>query len=341
MHITKTFMRIMLVAVAFAMLAVPAEAKWKKVPKVDNFILFQDYSGSMAMHHEAYKKVKIVMAKDVLFKLNEMTPELGYNASLHTFAPFSELQPMGPYDKSAMTNAISKIDTDYEIFGRLTPMGPGIADLRPVLDTLSGRTAIIMLSDGRHNKGVDPVAEATAIYNSYPNVCFHIISFAEDDYGKEILEAIAALNDCSCGVVEGNTLLEDSAAVEEFLKCALYDLVNVCDSETIMFRSIQFDFDRSFIREDMKPILDEAAMIIMENDCNYELAGHTCNIGTVEYNQGLSERRAASVKEYLVGRGVSAMKLTTVGYGELQPKYDNSTREGRRLNRRVEIRVLP
>ncbi|TVM17340.1 hypothetical protein DPQ33_09150 [Oceanidesulfovibrio indonesiensis] len=337
----KSFVRIMLLLLAVTFMAVPAEAKWKKVPKVDNFILFQDYSGSMAMHHEAYKQVKIAMSKKVLNRLNEMTPELGYNASLHTFAPFAEMLAMGPYDKSAMSSAIGKIQTDYPIFGRLTPMGPGIAELRPVLDNLSGKTAIIMLSDGRHNKGVDPVAEATAIYNSYPNVCFHVISFAENDYGREILESIAALNDCSCGVIEGAQLMEDDVALEDFLKCALYDLVNVCDSEVIMFRSIQFDFDRSFIRDDMRPILDEAAQIILENDCNYELAGHTCNIGTEQYNQGLSERRAASVKDYLVGRGVDSAKLTTVGYGELQPKYDNSTREGRRLNRRVEIRVLP
>ncbi len=341
MRIKGSIFSMLLMAIFVLAIAMPAEAKWKKVPKVDNFILFQDHSGSMAMKHKAIKEVKIVMSQQVLFDMNDMIPELGYNAALMTFAPFAEYQPMGPYDKMAMSNAIGKIKTKYRIFQRLTPMGPGLMDLRPVLDTLSGKTAIFLLSDGVHNKGIDPVAEATAIYNTYPNVCFHVISFADTSYGKSVLEAIAALNDCSCGVADGPALREDAVAMEEFLKCALYDLVNVCDSEVIMFRSIQFDFDKSNIKPEMMPILDEAASIIMENDCNYELAGHTCSIGTERYNQGLSERRAASVMSYLTGKGVNPGSLRAIGYGELQPKFDNNTREGRRLNRRVEIRVLP
>lgn len=341
MRIKGSVFSVLLMVACVLAIALPAEAKWKKVPKVDNFILFQDHSGSMAMTGKAVKEQKIVMSKQVLFDMNDMIPELGYNAALLTFAPFKEYVKMGKYDKKSMSAGIEKIKTDYKIFQRLTPMGPGLMDLRPVLDTLSGKTAIFLLSDGEHNKGIDPVAEATAIYNTYPNVCFHIVSFADTEYGKSVLDAIAALNDCSCGVKVGAQLREDAVAMENFLKCALYDLVNVCDGEVIMFRSIQFDFDKSNIKPEMMPILDEAASMIKANDCNYEIAGHTCSIGSEKYNQGLSERRAASVVKYLSGKGVNTGKLRSVGYGELKPKHDNKTREGRRLNRRVEIRVLP
>ena len=348
MRLGTKILNLVVLALLVMCLAVPAQAKLKPVPKIDNFILFQDYSGSMAMRYTAGQylqkneplKRKIVLSKDLLFALNDHLPELGYNGSLHTFAPFSELQAMGPYSTSSMESAIAKIDTDYEIFQRRTPMGYGIADLRPVLDGLSGKTAIVLLSDGRHNEGIDPVEQAQNIYASYPNVCFHVVSFADEDYGKSVLEQIAALNACSCELVNGYDLLMDQAALEAWAQCVFYDLVNVCDGEVIVFRSIQFDFDRSYIRNDMKPILDEAIAIINENDCSYELEGHTCSIGSEAYNQGLSERRANSVKDYLAENGVDVSRLTAVGYGELQPKYDNSTREGRRMNRRVDIKVI-
>jgi outer membrane protein OmpA-like peptidoglycan-associated protein len=70
-----------------------------------------------------------------------------------------------------------------------------------------------------------------------------------------------------------------------------------------------------------------------------EIEGHTCSIGTAEYNLALGDRRATSVKDYLTSRGVSADRLRTVSYGEERPKYDNSREETRRLNRRAALTV--
>lgn len=69
-----------------------------------------------------------------------------------------------------------------------------------------------------------------------------------------------------------------------------------------------------------------------------EVDGHTDSIGTEAYNQKLSERRAASVKAYLVKKGIAADRINTTGYGESKPVADNKTREGRAQNRRVEVR---
>jgi OOP family OmpA-OmpF porin len=69
------------------------------------------------------------------------------------------------------------------------------------------------------------------------------------------------------------------------------------------------------------------------------IEGHTCNIGTAEYNLALGERRAKAVRDYLVSRGVAADRLNTVSFGEEQPKYDNSREETRRLNRRAALVV--
>lgn len=345
MRCTKALFHVMVAALSIVMIAGAAEAKMKMVPKVDNFILVQDYSGSMAMRYAAENmsgtsKSKIVMSKEVLQRLNDRVPDLGYMASLHTFAPFSELLGMAKYAKKPMADSIDKIKTDYPIWQRRTPMGNGLSSLRPVLDTLSGKTAVIVVSDGEENQGKSAVAEAQAIYSAYPNVCFHVISFADSKKGKAVLEKIAALNACSCPIQSGVELSASDTAMDEFLKCALYDMVNICSSETIMFRTVQFNFNKSDIRKDMKPILDEAVNIIKANDCNYILEGHTCSIGSDAYNLKLSQRRAGSVKDYLSKKGVNPMTLQTIGYGESRPKADNKTEEGRRLNRRVEIRVV-
>ena len=70
-----------------------------------------------------------------------------------------------------------------------------------------------------------------------------------------------------------------------------------------------------------------------------EIEGHTCNIGTAEYNLALGDRRANAVKDYLVSRGIGADRLRTVSYGEERPKYDNAREETRRLNRRAALTV--
>jgi outer membrane protein OmpA-like peptidoglycan-associated protein len=70
-----------------------------------------------------------------------------------------------------------------------------------------------------------------------------------------------------------------------------------------------------------------------------QIEGHTCNIGTAEYNLALGDRRANSVRDYLMSRGIAAGRLSTVTYGEERPKHDNSREETRRLNRRAALVV--
>ena len=107
--------------------------------------------------------------------------------------------------------------------------------------------------------------------------------------------------------------------------------------ETITF-SLNFGFDKAAITDEMVPVLEQAKMILEEEPgTTYEIAGHTDSTGPEAYNQGLSERRAAAVVNWMTANGISADRLEPKGYGENSPKYDNGTKEGRRLNRRVEI----
>ena len=108
----------------------------------------------------------------------------------------------------------------------------------------------------------------------------------------------------------------------------------------IVLRSVHFDFDKAAIRADAKPILDEAASTLKdEGDVSVVVAGHTDSIGTDQYNLKLSKRRAEAVKQYLVGQGINASRLTVEGFGESQPVASNDTADGRAQNRRVELNV--
>lgn len=111
-------------------------------------------------------------------------------------------------------------------------------------------------------------------------------------------------------------------------------------TELTIGSDILFAFDSSVIRESAKPTLAKVVRALANNpDESVHIAGHTCDIGTDEYNQGLSERRAASVKEYLVKSGISEDRITTEGFGESDPLVPNENEAARKLNRRVELTI--
>jgi len=106
------------------------------------------------------------------------------------------------------------------------------------------------------------------------------------------------------------------------------------------FEDVHFGFDRFTLRPGATRILDEAIAAMNEDgSLNLTIEGHTCNIGTSEYNQALGERRSTAVRDYLTGRGIAASRLATVTFGEERPMHDNAREETRRLNRRAALVV--
>ena len=104
------------------------------------------------------------------------------------------------------------------------------------------------------------------------------------------------------------------------------------------FDIILFDFDRFELKPQYYAVLDEIALMLSRNpDTTIELKGHTDNVGTPEYNQILSEKRAKTVKNYLVQKGVEKDRLFPVGFGYTINQTSNESETGRALNRRVEM----
>jgi outer membrane protein OmpA-like peptidoglycan-associated protein len=102
--------------------------------------------------------------------------------------------------------------------------------------------------------------------------------------------------------------------------------------------SILFDFDSAALRPDAERTLEELAQVLLAYASRpARVEGHTDSIASDSYNQGLSERRAASVVSWLTAHGVAANRLQSAGLGESRPVADNATAAGRQQNRRVEV----
>ncbi|NLI82180.1 MAG: OmpA family protein [Deltaproteobacteria bacterium] len=104
---------------------------------------------------------------------------------------------------------------------------------------------------------------------------------------------------------------------------------------------IYFDFDKWTIKSESEKSLSEIVKLMKGYpDLAVEIQGHTDSVGTREYNQKLSEKRAGAVRAYLIQHGIQQSRMASRGYGLDQPVASNDTEEGRALNRRVELKKL-
>lgn len=149
----------------------------------------------------------------------------------------------------------------------------------------------------------------------------------------------AAVGGAAGGVI-GNYMDKQAEEMEKDLEGAKIERVG--EGIKVTFESgILFDVNKSDIRPDAEAELTKLAEILVKyGDTDILLEGHTDSTGDENYNQALSERRAAAVKAFLVMHGVKGVRMTTMGYGESQPIADNETVEGRQANRRVEVAIM-
>lgn len=151
--------------------------------------------------------------------------------------------------------------------------------------------------------------------------------------------------DCWLEQQEENFQPDDIAACRDAVYAALAELEAPVTEELpdriSLAADVLFEFDRAVVRPEFTAELDAAAELLLANpDVTVRIDGHTDNVGTLEYNQGLSERRAEAVAAYLAAAGVDRGRMTVAGFSFTQPVADNATPEGRALNRRVEIDLI-
>lgn len=118
--------------------------------------------------------------------------------------------------------------------------------------------------------------------------------------------------------------------------------VNQNDLLITMTSQTAFDFDSTQIKPGFYATMDKIANVVVRyGKTQLTIVGHTDNVGSNQYNQTLSERRAKAVNDYLINKGILLQRLEFLGRGETAPRATNATEEGRRLNRRVEIIIEP
>ena len=146
------------------------------------------------------------------------------------------------------------------------------------------------------------------------------------------------------GGVVGYQLDQQIRELDEATEGTGVDVTETPDGTGILVNlpDVTFAVDSTTISPSFRAALDEVAASLQKYPNSLvDVMGHTDSTGSDAYNLDLSRRRAESVANYLVSRGTNRARIATVGYGEQYPRADNTTEQGRALNRRVEIRITP
>lgn len=325
MRRTSIFM--MLIVLSFAAYGV-ANAAEELTRAVESFDFFIDGSSSMSEGN---------LGK-VLRQVNDKIPELGYPESgIHTFAPESMVLDFELYSRSRFADGIDKIMNKFPD-GKNTSLGKGFDFYGPMYSDMLRKGAVIVFTDGSYGSGRDSLNEAKIFYLTQPDMCLHFVSFAKSDKAQQLINDMSSISECTVSVL-ATDLIDNTENVEDFVRRVFYDAREVPDPVIdFVMLSIPFGFDSAALDENTAKVADAVVeRLKSQPNLHLKIEGFTCILGPVAYNLDLSKRRAASVKNYIVNAGVEPSRIETGGFGIDMPRYDNNTREGRSLNRRVEF----
>jgi len=161
--------------------------------------------------------------------------------------------------------------------------------------------------------------------------------------GKTARIAGAGIGGVAGGVI-GSQIDQQRQELKEATAGSGVDVTETPDGSSILVNlpDVTFAVDSTTISPSFRAALDDVAASLQKYPNSLvDVMGHTDSTGSDSYNLDLSRRRAEAVANHLTSRGVSRARLATIGYGEQYPRADNTTEEGRALNRRVEIRITP
>ncbi len=163
------------------------------------------------------------------------------------------------------------------------------------------------------------------------------------DADDECPQTAGTLNGCpdadGDGIKDADDNCPQTAGLNELSGCPKVE-EEVQKVLELAVKNIQFNSGSDVLRRSSYNSLNEVAKLMAENEFDLKLSGYTDNTGRAESNLALSKRRANSVKQYLVDKGIDAGRLSADGFGIANPVADNATREGRAKNRRVELEIV-
>ena len=317
------------------------------IKTADNFIILFDASSSSNEMVPGKSISRIQATKNLLKERVALLPDLGYTAGLYIYTTpsgkYQEVYGMQAFKPDAFAAAIDQLPDEGK---GPTMMQKGLSRLRSVVAGLSGKTVVFMFTDGTYNRvrGTKKPLEIAQEIVKDKDVCFYLISSADEQAEKQVVAAVTQINSCSRAIPLAAFLdnpLYTSGALFIVRTTAYERLMPVTEVVGFVANDMLFDFNSDAVRGEYTDKLAMLGDYLQKNpDAFVVAAGFTDSVGDEEYNLALSERRAASFKDHLVSNfTIDPNRIVTLWYGELNPKADNSTEEGRQLNRRVEVAV--
>jgi len=355
----------------------PMVQRGEYVKKVDNFLVILDTSSTMSEKQTIswYKKQqKFLHAKDLITCMNQTIPDIELNGGMRVFGKYEAgeglIYGMTEYTKAGLDNAQLMVEKT----GGFSPITESITLARMDLEETTGKTAVILFSDGKNTDGSDPVSAAKEMKGQFgDDICIYTVLLGESAKGETIMDGIAEVGRCDFPIAtDAKTLISTNAMTDFVINVFLgkgsqplppmdsdgdgvTDNIDKCPDtprgikvdkvgcpipikeKISIVLHVEFDFDKDAVRPEYHSHIEEVANFLKAyQGKDAVLEGHTDSEGSDEYNLDLSKRRAESVKKVLVDIfGIDAARISTDGYGESQPVATNETVEGRQENRRV------
>ena len=313
------------------------------VKKVDNFLVLLDASSTMADKTKSGRQEdekKLPLAKDLIKCMNATIPDIAMNGGMRAFGPYhldkGLIYGLTGYTKAGLGDTVLSVDKT----GGTTPISESIQWARKDLQMTTGKTAVILFSDGMNSMTGDPIAEAVGMKEQFGrDICIYTVLLGNDPAGKANMDGIAKAGEC--GLATNATALLASNAMTDFVT-TVFLAKGAPKVKVSITLHVEFDFDKDSVRPEYHSDIMKVANFLKEYPkTTVVLKGHTDGTGPDEYNLNLSKKRSESIKKYLVDNfGISGSRISTRGYGESQPVATNETKEGRQQNRRVVADIM-
>lgn len=328
--------------------------------KVNNMFVILDASSSMGSVYTSDAS-RFVIASVVARGMGDTLPEgMGFGSALRTYGREStftlsptQLRYLSPtHSKGKFSMGLDSITG----VGGQSDLKSAILATRDDLIDLPGTTALIIISDGEY---IDDAIPAIKLLKNDmgSSLCVYTMFVGGDAEDQAVMDKIAKLGIC------GFSRNVDNLDVGQFITQVFLKPAGDLDKDGVLNPSDKcpdtprpakvnsdgcwiikltlFEFDKSTIRPEFYPILNEIAFVMANNmELTLLLEGRADSVGPENYNEKLSKKRAQSVKKYLIEAGVGAPRIAIDALGETSPIESNDTPEGREQNRSVKSIII-
>ncbi len=339
---------------------------------VDHAGIVVDASGSICEKHQWPDEKALVQS------FVAGMPDGSYEAGAVSFGGYArDRHALAGFDRSGLASWASGLEYVSEgtpldrVFGELAETAKGKGSQAAVVLFSDGIPTDPIGQDMDASQALEAAKALDGAYNG--PVCFHTVQIGDKPDGTKFLQQLAGIN--GCGSYRLASSLSDAGSIsqferEVFLGAAptpiarsvakpgdadgdgVSDDKDQCPNTPAAAKAdargcwtipgLTFATNSAEIRPEGRRRLMQEVMPVLEANPNLKIRidGHTDSRGSAAYNQSLSERRAKSVRDFLVERGIAAGRVSSRGFGESQPAAPNDSKENMQINRRTELTVL-